>query len=295
MIKLLKNILKSIFSCLQYKIISIKNKNKLQKFCYQLKIFESHFTYPLSKHQRFRIIHGNSEQNYLSFFESHGKPKLFIALDKHSKNPIKVVGAACAVLQKKRDKLGVEQKVWYLCDLKVIPEHQGKGIPIMLFIRIFLASFASRKWYAISMNSQSNNNKIANKLQRLAIKFEKKILNFYFFDFDEIIEQDKSIINILKKYGYSSYSFKDNSDLKSFQIFETNSPNDISDWKILHMQFGHNNHLPNPVPGFTHMLAVFENSFFDQSLKLLDKKPSSQATVMSKNIELPDIILTNEI
>ena len=79
----MKKLLKLISNLLSYKIISINDNYNLLKFSSEseLQSFESHFTYSLTEHLRFKIIHGDGHQNgYLSFFESLGQVKFFMAL-----------------------------------------------------------------------------------------------------------------------------------------------------------------------------------------------------------------------
>lgn len=295
--KLIKKILNLIFVISPYKVISVNDKDNLLKFNSALQTFESHFTYPISTTQRFKIIHGEVDQkNYLDFFKSLGVAKFFIAIEKNNWNQKKIiVGAACAVLRKIRGKSGSLKKVWYLCDLKVIPEHQGKNVPFLLFLRIFWCSFRSRKWYGISMNSRPGNNKLASYLKRQGFSFTERTLNFYFFEAEEIIQHKSYLENALKKHGFSNFYFKDNSHLKSFQLFDVRDPSITSEWKILHMQYGKSAHFNDPVPGYVHMLATFDGSVFDTDIKALEKQPSTTATVMSKGVELPDLMLTNEV
>lgn len=296
-LNLIKKILNLIFGISPYKVISVNDNDNLLKLNSALQTFESHFTYPLSATQRFKIIHGGVDQkNYLDFFKSLGLPKFFIAIDKSIGNQKEIiVGAACAILRKIRGKSGSLKKVWYLCDLKVIPEHQGKNVPLLLFLRILLGSFRSRKWYGISMDSRTGNNKLANYLKRKGFSFTERILNFYFFEAEEIIKHKVHLENALKKYGFSNFYFKDNCHLKAFQLFDVSEPSITSEWKILHMQYGQSTHFNDPVPGYVHMLATFDGSLFDTDIKALEKQPSTTATVMSKGIELPDLMLTNEV
>lgn len=295
--KLIKKLLNLIFGVSPYKVISVNNKKNLLKFNAALHAFESHFTYPISITQRFKIIHGKVDpKNYLDFFKSLGFTKFFIVIEKNNWNQKKIiVGAACAVLRKIREKSGNLKKVWYLCDLKVIPEHQGNDIPMLLFLRILWCSFRSRKWYGISMNSRPGNNKLASYLKRQGFRFTERILNFYFFEAEEIIQHKAYLENALINYGFSSFYFKDNNHLKSFQLFDVRDPSITSEWKILHMQYGKSVHFNDPVPGYIHMLATFDGSLFDTDIKALKKQPSTTATVMAKGVELPDLILTNEV
>lgn len=166
MIKALISILKQTFNLSGYKITAIDNDYKLSKFNSDLHQFESQFTYPLSSTERFKIIHGGMNQNsYLDFFKSLGLTKFFIVQTNDGNFKEEIVGAACAVLRKIREKSGAFKKVWYLCDLKIVPKHQGKNLPLLLFLRMLLCSFRSTKWYALSMNSHYEKNKLASYLK----------------------------------------------------------------------------------------------------------------------------------
>lgn len=296
MLKEVIKLFKRTFNLSAYKVVTISN-DSLVRYNSELQTFESHFTYPISTTQRFKIVHGDGDQKgYLDFFKSLGLVKFFIALEKNHRNQKEpIVGAACAVLRKIRENSGSFKKVWYLCDLKVIPEHQGKNVPLLLFLRILRCSFHSTNWYGISMNSHPGKNKLASYLKKQGFNFKERILNFYFFEAEEIVQHRVYLEDILKKHGFSGFYFKDNRDLKSFQLFDVKDPSLTAEWKILHMQYGKSTHSYDPVSGYVHMLATFDGTLFDTHIKALEKQPSTTATVMSKGVELPDIKLTNEV
>lgn len=61
--------------------------------------------------------------------------------------------------------------VWYLCDLKVRPEYQGRYLPVSIFVHTFLKLYPlSSHAYAISMDTDSEyKNRVALMLKRFPL------------------------------------------------------------------------------------------------------------------------------
>ena len=95
---------------LKYLRLDRKNRSQYENSIAELEKIAS---YPLGE-DRFTIDHGS---DYFAFFDRLGETVFHIYLD----GP-KVVALGAAVLRTIPNTDGKEQKVWYLCDLKVHPE-----------------------------------------------------------------------------------------------------------------------------------------------------------------------------
>lgn len=116
-------------------------------------------SYPLGE-DRFEIDHG---ADYFAFFTRLGQLHYYVVLDGE-----RVVAVAAAILRRvppaSREK---PKKVWYLCDLKVHPEYQGRYLPVSIFVHAFpkLYPHCSRR-YAVSMDADSERpNRVARMLK----------------------------------------------------------------------------------------------------------------------------------
>lgn len=100
---------------------------------------ERRATYPLGD-DRFRIDHG---RDYFAFFERLGEVRFYAVLAGSE-----VVAVGAGVLRTVHG-----HRAWYVCDLKVHPDHQGRRIPYLLFRSAFLRNWLRcRRGYGISMN-----------------------------------------------------------------------------------------------------------------------------------------------
>lgn len=85
---------------------------------------ERGISYPLGE-DRFSIDHG---EDYFAFFDRLGGTTTFVATEDGE-----VVGCATGVLRTiPRD--GVLTSAWYCCDLKVIPSHRGRRLPLRMLL-----------------------------------------------------------------------------------------------------------------------------------------------------------------
>lgn len=145
--------IKKIYPVLNDKVKSIYNFQ-----CIEL---EKTFQYPLGG-DFFYIDHGI---NYFSFFEKLGSPVFYGVFDAE-----KLIGLASGVLRNVRpykDK-NLSQKVWYLCDLKILPEYRGEKLTHQIFKKAFFINYLKcQRAFAISMNPSHGKNHVVKLLERM--------------------------------------------------------------------------------------------------------------------------------
>lgn len=184
------------------------NDADLDKYNVAVKIFEKEMqqTYPLGE-DAFTINHGD---NYFAFFRRLGNVSFFLINNANS-----IVGTACAI---ERNLAG--NKFWYLCDLKISPQHRGKNLSFYLFLHMFYKFFMKTKQgYLISMDPNSNQIvKIFNKIKNffgLDIRFSKILI--YNMDKKSLAGIEKYLQNIFGELSYLSISGKKDLILSSTQ------------------------------------------------------------------------------
>lgn len=99
--------------------------DELKPYQSNLMNLEKHFQYPFDKNHTFFISHGTS---YGAFFESMGETRFCIGIDEQGS-----VVAIIALVLKYIPKGNKVKKALYLGDLKIHPEHQGRGLSLSLY------------------------------------------------------------------------------------------------------------------------------------------------------------------
>lgn len=155
--------------------VDLKNKENRSYFSNRLKDMEKEFSYPLGN-DIFFIKHGyQSDYDYFSFFEQLGLPYFFV-IEKEDKT----IGSICFVLREIN-----KQKVWYICDLKIIQEEQSKKIAFILYnlLKDKLNKICS-SFYFVNMSPVKNNAlfKIADKVLQ---SFKMDIRPLYFYEINK--------------------------------------------------------------------------------------------------------------
>lgn len=136
--------------------------------------FEQAFKYPLGDNL-FQIKHGGDKQNYVSFFQSLGQPKVFIL-----EHNAKILGVGCAILRTvKNNKI---QKFWYLCDFKLCPSVRGQNYLLKLLIRYILPCYLKSKNLLVINMSAPNGNWLVHKLKGLFCFLKLKTYPIYFYE-----------------------------------------------------------------------------------------------------------------
>src|SRR5579872_6436881 len=146
--------------------------------------------YPFGK-DSFCLDHGD---NYFMFFRRIGEPFYYALFDTTDiNNDDIVIGTICYVYRKLRD-----EYIMYICDLKFDPIIRNKGIMNKIIYRtIPNCLLRTTKFYAISMNDNTddtnikNKNKILKMCRHIASKYNIQInstkLNIYSLDYDQML------------------------------------------------------------------------------------------------------------
>lgn len=255
-----------------YKIIKLNEDNRIE-LSNRIKDMEKDIYYPLGD-DYFKIDHG---EDYFAFFERLGDLHYWCAFDGD-----KLIGVAAGIIRTINN-----QKVWYLCDLKVIKEYRGKGIPRAIFKKAFIYNIKKHrifKAYAVSMNSNNNKNnfKLIKKItfgllkNNGLLKIYSLTKNDYYNIFSRLNKH--SIINTknkkdlilkstnkkLKLYHYNEDVVKENKDI--------DIPNDA-----------------------TIMFSAVRNSNMDLFLRKEGLKSDSDAIILSFRVKGLFNVFTDEI
>lgn len=264
-------------------MIEIKalKKDNWQEFGARLQELENVAEYPYGD-DFFKLNHG---ENYFAFFERLGNPLFHVALAEN-----RVVACAAGILRTLR----VENetiKAWYLCDLKIHPEFQGRQITPKLFTKSFVRNYLKcSRGYAISMNPVKGENRIVKLLMRLPqipVSYAGK-LNFYSFDESQAASIQKDLEAELGKISYLSLKGKKDLIMKSTNLR----------LPLFHVQHGAMaaDAMKTPSEIGTYMICAFENGSLDCLLK--NKFPiSATASILAHRMNPKDwsFILTSDI
>lgn len=194
---------------LKYQLLK---KTEFSAYSETLKQFESHFTYPLGE-QSFKLVHGAKNHSYFDFFSALGEPYYFVILDTLYNENVgsheKIVGVGCAILREITQHNKTE-KVWYLCDFKILPEYRKKGLLSGLVWRYFLKLYLkSNKFIAVNMSKKENNSLIQHAKHLLPFfKIQTDSLFFYEWNY-AMYMQNKHTLKTLDCSLYSNQYSKD--------------------------------------------------------------------------------------
>ena len=242
-------------------------------------------SYPLGE-DRFEIDHG---ADYFAFFTRLGQLHYYVVLDGE-----RVVAVAAAILRRVPLASGEKPKaVWYLCDLKVHREYQGRYIPVSIFVHAFPKLYPRcARGYAISMDADSERpNRVARMLKRfpLAPMSIATRLGIISLDAKQMQEVEPLLREHLGCVSYFSLAGK-----KDIVLQSTGAP-----MPLLHVQFGPcaEQGLTEPCEGYVHMFCVSMDHPLLEVLEHQGVSPSATATVVHHRMEKWDwgFILTSDI
>lgn len=249
-------------------------------YCERVAELEAKAEYPLGPNEKFKINHG---EDYFAFFKRLGEVHYFVCLDND-----KVVGVGAGCLRTIENR-----KVWYLCDLKVIPEYRGRYIPMHMFKKAAYLATKSTTGYAISMNPAEGENRIVRMFRNYSWipVSQPKQLAIFSLDHNEVETFRQDIEAHKGKMSFLSMKGK-----KDLILQSTQKP-----LPLLHAQFGKTDAqeptFEAPQEGFTHMFCVPQEDPLCQKLDAKGLKPSATASILSRGMEDIDLnfILTSEI
>lgn len=252
--------------------INLKDPQERDEYNKKLHDFEKEFSYPLGE-SYFNIKHG--EKDYFEFFDQMGETHYFIAQDND-----KVVGAGCAILREDNN----NQKYWYLCDFKIIPEYRGKKILEKMFAKNFLKYVVkSSRFIAVNMGNQDiKENKLIKKIQKLFWFFQIDLqwLNFHQWSKENYIKENngKSVVytNIGKKdividgKDWQLYHDVANTKEKQYEKFKQVSLNTLSndDTIMICVKEKEDNYSSHSISGKGVLISRGMNNFKISSLEI---------------------------
>ena len=263
-------------------------KTRLQ-FQSQIASLEQFASYPWGN-DYFKIDHGN---DYFAFFDRLGEVDYYVCLSEQRQ----VLAVGAGILRTVRDRLTTpSQAAWYLCDLKVHPQHQNQRLSLRLLRHaITMGQPRCDRGYSISMDPVPGQPspwiRILEKLKILPFRYSCA-LNLYSLSADSLTE---ILPNLQQTYGKIGYrSLRGKKDLR-LQRTHSNIP-------LLHLEWGdalldEENLFWEPFPGYLHLFCTPVGSPIAQHLSNQSIVPSGTASVVSRGMEECDwnFIMTSEI
>ncbi|MGE0713141.1 MAG: hypothetical protein AB7N76_20150 [Planctomycetota bacterium] len=242
-------------------------------------------SYPLGD-DRFQVDHG---PDYLAFFQRMGDLLYLAAVDGEQ-----VVAVGAGVLRTIPYADGeAPRRAWYLCDLKVHPEHRGRRIPLQLLRAGFCPHvLRCHRGYAISMDPPAGENRVVRLLGRwrwTPIRFARR-LHLFSLDSEQMRAAAPAVEAERGPLGYLSLR-----GVKDIVLESTGQP-----MPLLHVVWGAAREAAAaaaPQPEHTHMLCAPEDDPLDRALRAAGHQPSAKASVVAHRMADCDwrFVLTSEI
>ncbi len=252
-----------------------------KEFSTRLQELEGAAEYPYGD-DFFKLNHG---ENYFAFFERLGLPVCHVATEEN-----RIIACAVGILRTLRVENEIF-KVWYLCDLKIHPDFQGRQITTKLFTKNLARNYLKcSRGYAISMNPANGKNPVVRLVQRLPqvpIEYAGQ-LNFYSFDEMKAAGIHQDLQAKLGKISYLSLAGKKDLIMKSTG----------ERLPLFHIQHGAMaaNGAEKPSEKGTYMICAEAETDLDKMLK--NHFPvSATASILSHRMKPKDwnFILTSDI
>ena len=234
---------------------------------------QSHFSSSLGD-DYFYFDHG---ADYFEWFRTLGKLYYFVVLDGDD-----VVAVAASTIRQLTSPSGEKSEpFFYLCDLKVLPSHQGKKLPEKLFTNRFPHHyFKCPRGYAVSLDpADGSDNSVVRMLD-----------NFPFIPFDlasriGIVALDTELMAevdpILRRHRGPVY-YNSLSGIRDMILHSTGEP-----LPVLHAQFGPFSQCghENPVDNHIHMFCAPLDDPLIRDLELRGIRPVATASVIQHRME----------
>jgi hypothetical protein len=241
--------------------------------------------YPLGN-DFFQIDHG---ADYFAFFDRLGEVDYYIGL---AQNQVAVVGAG--ILRQVAFRQNSEpEATWYLCDLKVDPQHQGKLASVQILMYAIGAGIQRcDRGYLISMDpSEGSPNRLVKMLERLALVPLRRAATLNIYSLDAVLMQQVQTL-IQKHRGEICYR-----SLAGIKDLRLQSDGQVL--PLLHVEWGrgNNNALVHPEVGFTHMFCAPSEDELAIELTTMGILPDATASIVAHR--MPDcdwrFVLTSDI
>lgn len=263
-------------------IVELNENNKLE-INTKLKFFEEKLKhdYPLGD-DYFNITHG---ENYYAFFERLGLIHMKLLIDNNE-----IVGSGCGILRNIKYKNDKKWPIWYLCDLKIDPKYRGKHMPFKMLLSAKQKLNISNRIYGITMNKNDDKEnrvvKLSKKIPLLNFKSGGKLM-IYSIDYDTLLK----IRPIIERHR-GNISFLSLLKIKDLILKSTGSP-----LPLLHIQWGDDVNIIQPISGYTYMFCCPINDPLYSELTNNNIITNTTAEIIQHNMDDCDwkFILTSDI
>jgi hypothetical protein len=245
----------------------------------------------------FQIDHG---ADYFAFFDRLGEVHYYVGSAKQAgfayEDAPEVAAVGAGILRDIPYQQGAKpQSAWYLCDLKVHPQHQGRLASVgILSYAIAQGIQHCNRGYLISMNpSDGSSNKLVKMLQRFAIvPFRLAgLLNLYSVDAVQMVQLQPLLEAHRGAIGYRS--------LQGVKDLRLQRRGEVL--PLLHVQWGQGLSEPGwetaPRLGFTHMFCAESQDPLVQALAQMGVQPQATASIVADRMQDCDwrFVLTSDI
>jgi hypothetical protein len=246
---------------------------------------EATATYPLGD-DFFQIDHG---ADYFAFFDRLGEVDYYIGL---AQNQVAVVGAGILRQVAFRQNADLES-TWYLCDLKVDPQHQGKLASVqILMYAIGTGIQRCDRGYLISMDpGDGSPNRLVKILERLALVPLRRAATLNIYSLDAGLMG--KVQPLIEKYR-GEISYRSLAGIKDLRL-----QSDGQVLPLLHVEWGRgiSDALVYPEVGFTHMFCAPSEDDLAIELTTMGILPDASASIVAHR--MPDcdwrFVLTSDI
>lgn len=254
---------------LRYHIIKICTRMK----SLNLEIFFNELAFILNL-QGCKIDHGN---NYFEFFNRLGEFH-YIAIVGDNR----IIGGAAGIKRKISNKNGQYLDVWYLCDLKIMKEYQGKKLSFEIAKKGLEIMHAKDKFYMITMYPTSK------KIEKMSEYFGFLNIknNGYLYIYQLEYEAMKMAEKILQKFRGPTARYVKSEDVGKNIILKSSGEK----MKLAHLQFKNNCNEGkqledgNPMENYIHMFCLYQNDKLIEELRKAGIRYSSKALILSRHM-----------
>jgi hypothetical protein len=255
----------------------------------QIVAIEQTTRYPLGD-DWFKIDHGN---DYFAFFDRLGELDYYIGLAQPPDPPqVAIVGAG--ILRHIPFQQGAApQSVWYLCDLKVHPQHQGQRASIQI-LSYAIAQGIQRcaRGYLISMDpGDGGPNRLVRMLERWPLVPLKRVetLNIYSVDASQMPQLEPILSRHRGPIGYQSLR-----GVKDLRLQSTGAV-----LPLLHVQWAAaaGSVRADAAAGFAHMFCAPSQDALALELDQIGLRPTATASIVAHGMKDCDwrFVLTSDI